>query len=1239
MRCLRSLISAIGVLVFSAALIAQHPQKTPRITAPVDDSALVTLSGNTHPEARAEFDRGPVNADLEMGDLFLVLRRSPSQQKAFDDFVASQYDSSSPNYHHWLTPDEIGAQFGPSLADIDTISAWLRSHGLSVDQVSKDRMSIRFSGTAAEVQSAFHAPIHNLMVRNQPHVANMSDPQIPAALAPVVLGVKALHNFFPHPLSRIGGQVRKNPDTGNWEPIAPSSNVSANAAPKANLGTRLSPLFGSTSGGNQYEDVTPYDWATIYNVLPLWTASTPIDGTGQKVAIVGRSNINLSDVATFRSVFGLPPNVPQVIVTTNSDPGTCGSTPISSCTTDQVENTLDVEWSGAVAKNAKIILVTSDQATTTSDALDLSIQYAIDHTVAPIISVSYGLCELGLGTAGNTQYANTWRTAAAAGISVFVATGDSGSPACDQGGSAQYGTPYPAEFGLSVNGLASTPDNTAVGGTDLNWGSTASPYWNSTNDSNFSNAKGYMPEVPWNDSCTNPLILSGLQNIAAQIQSYGWGNPTNPTDAESACNFVVDWYNVIYQNTAPNNVDISWLVDTSGAGGGISGCTTNDGAYTTSCSGGYAQPSWQTGVAGIPSGGKRAIPDVSFFASNGFLGSAYLMCVTSAGSTCTDPTTFLGIGGTSAATPAMAGVMALVNQKLGGPQGNAAPIMYKLASRQTYSDCDSSTVTNSSACYFNDIKTGTISMPCDNGFNGYFSPDCTVANSSSQVGVTSGYDAGTAYDTATGLGSMNVANVVNGWASVLGLASHITVTPASSTLTSATSLAVTGAVTGSSGTPTGSVILSGAGYTSSSIPLDSAGKFSFTIPGYSFITGGSLTLTARYSGDNTYAASNGTAALTINLSTFSITATDVTLTPGSVTGNVSTITITPSNGYTGTVTLTAQLQSAPPNYVDPPTFTGSQVSITNTTAQQGTVAVVSTPVAAARTVKRLQSAWFSAAGGTALTALLLFCMPLGFRRGRKILSVLLLVVAAAFGFVGCGGGGSSSGGGGGGSTTPLVTISPTKATYATDENISVAVTVSGASTTATGSVTLTGGSYNSGARTLSNGGVSILIPASTFPAGSVTLNAAYSGDTHYNSVTNTSTITVQKTTPSVSVSSPRSTYSTLESIPVFISVSGAASTATGTITLSSGSYSSGALTLSNGSATTTIAAGAFTTPASITLTANYQGDNNYVAGNGTAPLTIAKAGTTSGQYTILVTATGNDPAATSATATFTLTVQ
>ena len=662
MRILRTLPACLFLaLVATTPSFTQSPTTAARIVEKIDESQLVALKGNTLPAANAENDLGRVSPGLPMTNLLLVLSRSADQQAAVDQFVASQYDSASPNFHRWLQPVEVGERFGPSLTDIATLSNWLTGRGFSVAGVSKDRMTIRFSGTAAQVQSAFHTEIHTLSVRGEKHIANMSDPQVPMALAPVVAGVKGLHDFRPHPLHKMGATVSFDSQTGKWQRANAIPSVKTSGVAPAFSGAH--PDFGITvgTGSSAYlvEDVTPYDFATIYNVLPLWNATTPINGTGQTIAVTGTSDITLSDVSTFRTAFGLPAGLTPVLVkgANGIDPGVCTGT-TGNCTIDDLtENTLDVEWSGAVAPGAQIVLVTSGLASNTDDNVYDSSDYVVQNVGvssspvanAHILNVSYGLCELGEGTSGNAAYNNLWQTASTEGIAVFVAAGDAGAATCDQG--LDSSLPYAAQDGLSISGIASTPYDTAVGGTDLNWGSAAAPYWNTTNATNGASAVGYMPEVPWNDTCTNPLTLTFLQNsVVPALKNAGY-SPTSPTDAESSCQFILTWYKTL-QSTF--GVDLSGYVDVVGGAGGASACTTSDGQTVASCKGGYAKPTWQAGVSGIPTDGVRDIPDVSFFAANGFLGSAYLVCVSAAGSctysTTTEPTA-QEIGGTSVASP------------------------------------------------------------------------------------------------------------------------------------------------------------------------------------------------------------------------------------------------------------------------------------------------------------------------------------------------------------------------------------------------------------------------------------------------------------------------------------------------------------------------------------------------------------------------------------------------------------
>ncbi len=765
-------------LFLSASSWAQQPK--PLITQTVDDQSLTMLRGNTHPLAQKKFDQGAAPASMPMHRMMLVLQRSPQQEHSLITLLDSQQDKSSPNYHQWLTPDQFGQQFGPADSDVQTVTSWLQVHGFQVTRVSKGKTIVEFDGTAGQVQQAFHTSIHSYMVNGEQHWANASDPQIPAALAPVVAGPMSLHNFFPKPQSQFGGIFSKS-----------------KTSPKL---TPLNPLFTFSGCGNTCYAVVPYDFATIYNVLPLWNAG--IDGTGQTIAIVGQTNINIQDVRDFRSLFGLPAKDPNIILN-GPDPGING---------DEGEADIDVQWSGAVAKGATIDFVVSESTETTA-GIDLSAEYIIDNNLSPVMSESYGACELAFGTAGNLFYNGLWEQAAAQGITVMISTGDSGSAGCDQ----NSGTA--AQFGLAVNGIASTPFNVAVGGTDFNDPFNPQTYWGPVNDpTTQESALSYIPETTWNDSCTNGVLAS-----------LGYS-----TNAETNCN-----------NATLINFGLSQAV---GASGGFSNCTTNSQQLGT-CSAGYAKPSWQSGT-GVPADGKRDLPDVSLFASNGFVGNFYIVCQSdlSPSGMCdvnSASTDLAGYGGTSVASPAFAGIMALVTQG-NGRQGNANYVLYKLAAQQNPANCNSSNGSGS-GCMFNDVTSGTIAMPCVTG-----SPSCTTSVGGHQFGVLSGYSTTSGYDLATGLGTVNAANLVNNWGTV-------TFTPSTTTL----SLTPTSGLThGQSVTANISVTPASATGDVSLLTSTGKGVAQFTLSGghisssTTLLPGGTYTVHAHYAGDGTYAASD-----------------------------------------------------------------------------------------------------------------------------------------------------------------------------------------------------------------------------------------------------------------------------------------------------------------------------------------------------------------------------------------------
>jgi len=1238
-----------------------------RIIEKINDSQLVALTGNTLPIANAKADMGRTRSDLVLTDLVLVLTRSSEQQAAFDVFVASQYDASSPNFHHWLEPAEVGEGFGPSLGDIATISAWLTSQGLTVDEVSKDRMSIRFSGTAAQVESTFHTEIHNVQVNGQRHIANMRDPQIPSALVPVVAGVKALHDFHPRPLHRLGGKAQFDASTSTWNRAHETLTLPSNAL-NSNM-VAVHPDYGITvpiqGGTYPIEDVTPYDFATIYNVLPLWNASTPIDGTGQTIAIAGTSDINPQDVANYRSVFGLPAGPPlKTIVANGVDPGQCIALSGYCTLGDLFENTLDVEVSGAVAKNAQIDLVVSGQTSPTTDTVYSSANFVIQNNTAKILSVSYGLCELFLGTGGNAAYNNLWETGAAEGIGIFVATGDSGSPACDQG--METGLPYGARFGLSVNGLASSAYVTAVGGTDFKWCkptitssgnatgcSSTAPYWNSSNSTRTgASAAGYVPEIPWNNSCASSLGAAYLQSLATYLGFAG------VTDPETACNFAVNHYATIYQQYG---VNLSFFVDSVGGGGGASNCTTNSTTDSTtnpdpaSCSGGYGKPSWQSGVSGIPSDGKRDIPDLSFFAGNGLWDSATLVCVSAAG-TCvslvsTNPSSepfAQEVGGTSVATPQMAGVMALINQKAGVTQGNPNPELYALAAKQSYAGCTAETVKTSSSCFFNDVDTSTIAIPCQAG-----ALNCTTLHSGDTWGILSGFSAGGAFDEATGLGSLNVANVVNGWKSLLGTASAtVTVTPAQNTIVLNQSLPVVVTVQGSSGTPTGNVTIVGGGYDGGGKSLAS-GSYTFTIPAYS-LTAGSYNLTGSYQGDSTYAEASDTASITVNkiLPTVS-----VTLNPTSIGANTPVTANITVSGSIGDPKPTGTAQLSGGGYTSSTCTLANgicSITIPSNSLANGNITVIATYGG--------NSDYQSATGSAtetvnALTPTVTVTPALNTLDTVTPLQVTINVTgsgATPSGSIDLAGvlGGTLNNGyqltctlsGGSCSVTiqpgylysgtdtltaaysgdttylphittsivtvskanPVFTVTPSPTKIYTNDTLTLTGSISSSAEGPTGYITVSGGGY-SGSVSLFGSPYYLNIPPGSLNPGTDTLTLTYSGDQFFNPATTSTAVTVTqwvKVPSTITVTPASSSIHTGEPLNVTALVTGTDRAPTGSVTLTSGSYNSGAWPISAGSATIPVPPNSLTVGTD-TFTASYGGDTTYLSSTGTASVTVA----------------------------------
>ena len=705
----------LGMAFFAASALAQsnapasqivHAPSAPldRVRGPVT-AEFTPLKGQTRPMERTAVDLGEAPASMPTGRMVLWLRRSAEQEAQLSQFLSHAQKPGSAGYRRWMTPETYGAAYGISDHDLAAVQQWLQANGLTVERVSTARNAIQFSGTAGSISSAFHTSIHTYDVGEQKHFNNITDPQIPTTLAPVIAGVSPMNDFHARPMHEFGKTGHYDAASGHLQPDMTGGDANDGYA-----------LF-----------VTPADASIIYdtpnkNFNP--TATQTLDGTGVTIGILGYSALPMADVQNYRTAF-LPAsaasNLPVPILDGGVDPGVMDGDP-------GVESLLDVEVAGGLAPGAAINYYYA-ASTDLSDGLILAGLRALEENKVNILSVSYGECELDLGAGGNIAWSELWQQAAAQGITVSVSTGDSGSASCDGDTSVQ---PVQASRGLSVSGIASTPYNIAVGGTDFySLAGNFSTYVNTATAGDYpyyATALGYIPENPWNDSST-VVGNSFTQNLPV--------------------------YNQADQT------------DIIGGGGGISSVATCQGYFDQfgDCSqslSGYPQPPFQTGFQQINP--VRSIPDVALLSANGFYGAAWVYCsdstVDQQGGSYSDCAVDANghlvdggriglIGGTSAAAPAFAGMLAMISQSQGGARlGQADAVLYNLA--QDYDPDPSNPGKYQRA--FHDVAIGNNSVYCASG-----SLDCDSTN------FLEGYNATPSYDMATGLGSIDLSQLISLW--------------------------------------------------------------------------------------------------------------------------------------------------------------------------------------------------------------------------------------------------------------------------------------------------------------------------------------------------------------------------------------------------------------------------------------------------------------------------------------------
>jgi len=821
--------AVVAVVLFSSLGFAVTPD---RIAGAVDPSNVVELKGHVSPWAQPQFDQGPVDPSRTMR-LTMLFTPSVRQQQALEKLLAEQQDNTSPHFHNWLTSDQFGEQFGLSQSDLGKIKAWLQARGFRITYVAHGREFLSFEGNAGQVQSVFKTEVHKYNVNGKMHFANVTPPQIPAALGGIVGGFRGLHDFFPRP------HIRPRP--------------------------------AFTVSGQNTHFLSPGDIATIYDINPLYKAAVPIDGTGQKVVIVGQSDVYLADLNYFRSAFGLSSingcttnssgvitacntsNFQMVIPGTGSDPGLSPG--------NLGESDLDIETISGVAHGAQIIFVTS------SNGVDDSASWAIDQNppLAPVISYSYGLCEAFVTAPSIAAAETVYKQASAEGISFFASSGDAAAATCD----GDNGT-YPAQLGPSVSYPASSPEVTGVGGTEFNEGSNSSTYWGTSNGADGASVlpngpqNGYIPELAWNDS-----------TLAAALDGTG-GGPSN-------CAFGT-------------------------------GTTTVGGFAFEVCSappnGGFPKPSWQSSLT--PNDSVRDVPDVSFSASN--VNDLYIVCApqsevvsgsTSPTSTCavsvTDAINSYGsaFGGTSGSAPVAAGVTVLLNQFLGANGlGNINSQLYTLYGTNPTVFHDITTASSS-------ITTGTSDniVPCS-GATPSFEPSALQCPAPVNTAGTFGYPVlgGHKYSLATGLGSVDVNALFNAWS---GPRTPSTVSISASTAQINVGQSVTFTATVSPTTAVGSVSFSTVVNNSTTVlgtapvnlpyPPTTTGTAVFTTTA---LPGGSNSITASYLGDGSNTQSNSVpTVVTVIAPDFTVSAPASGSVVAGHTSSAVTVTITPLNGY------------------------------------------------------------------------------------------------------------------------------------------------------------------------------------------------------------------------------------------------------------------------------------------------------------------------------------------------------
>ncbi len=892
-----------------------------RIAGAVDGGSRVALPGTINGHARRSVDLGPAAADRKLESLSVRFSMTDAQQADLTQLLAAQLNPTSPSYHQWLTPEQFGARFGLSSSDLSKVSAWLTSQGFTITSVARSSTFINFSGTVAQAQQAFGTTIHSVSLNGEEHITNLTDPVLPAAIAGVVLDVSGLNDFKLQPRSR-----------------------------SRSLTTEPLPAFTTTVGGVTSHYIAPGDLYTIYDFPP---ASSNLNGSGVTIAVMGQTDLTTGNVlpdaniTAFRTAAGLPTiNLKTQLATGSKDPGVS--------TNDIDEAHLDVEWSSAAAPSAQILYVYS------TDVINISLPYAVDNKVAPIITASYGLCETGWGSSSLAATNQILQMANSFGITFFSSAGDAGAADCDSTGLATEG--------LNVDFPSSSPYATSAGGTMFTGDvSNASAYWNSSNASNNSSALQYIPEQPWNETTVTGGLTaggSGGGGASAFFSKPAWQVDTGvPADSSR---------------------DVPDVSLNSGAiHDGYVVCSQN------SCTNGFLGSNGQPNVFG---GTSFVGPELA-----GILALVEQNLGNASG---------VGLGN--------------INPTLYGLANGFPNVFHDIITGNNIVECAQGTPN----CPSGSLGFNAASGYDQTSGLGSLDVNMLVTNWSNATPTGGGSTIGTAITTTSLTTSNALCAVSSGTKVALSVTVNGATTPSGMVVILVDNVSVgtanlaAGATTGSA---TASYMLDTTALSSGGHNISAVYSGDSTHAGSKGTLLGPATIPANY--PNGQQASFDIVSSTkadFALTPCTGSATAVSVAPGATAAGI-TFTVTPAAGFTGTVTLTATNNDS---MIATPTFTPASISITSASAVTTSFVVKASQTSARLVKPDLhqhpagRAPWYAAGSGATLACVLLLALP---RRRRWGALLAVVISVAALTAVGCGGNTSTTGGGSGGGSGPTTT--------------------------------------------------------------------------------------------------------------------------------------------------------------------------------------------------------------------------